>query len=203
MRSTGQLIICNVYLSLLLHDRTPGKLVFSKQYLNENFSSFEAALEQFFRDAGDSSSRVPIAACIACAGPVCNNKVEMTNRDGWIITAENIKKVFGIKTVNLINDFAAVGYGLLTLQKEELVVLQDAPRQSGAPMATIGAGTGLGECYLTPGPGGDYVCYPCEGGHAEFAPRSEVCSRTSFRDSSFDICMYVFHVLGNSWKLTC
>lgn len=44
---------------------------------------------------------------------------------------------------------------------------------AGAPIATIGAGTGLGECFLTPGEGGHYVAYPSEGGHAEFPPRTE------------------------------
>lgn len=41
----------------------------------------------------------------------------------------------------------------------------------GAPIACLGAGTGLGECFLTLGPSGDYECYPSEGGHAEWAPR--------------------------------
>lgn len=50
---------------------------------------------------------------------------------------------------------------------------QDVPPQPGAPIATIGAGTGLGECFLTPGEGGHYVAYPSEGGHAEFPPRTE------------------------------
>jgi glucokinase len=42
----------------------------------------------------------------------------------------------------------------------------------------IGAGTGLGQCYLTPSgddmASGDYRCFPSEGGHADFAPRNEV-----------------------------
>ena len=50
---------------------------------------------------------------------------------------------------------------------------QNATPVPGAPIATIGAGTGLGECFLTPGDGGHYVAYPSEGGHAEFPPRTE------------------------------
>ena len=50
---------------------------------------------------------------------------------------------------------------------------------AGAPIATIGAGTGLGECFLTPGEGGHYVAYPSEGGHAEFPPRTETEVRAS------------------------
>jgi glucokinase len=45
------------------------------------------------------------------------------------------------------------------------------------PKCCIGAGTGLGECYLTPSGaenGGSYQCYPSEGGHVEYAPRNEL-----------------------------
>ena len=54
-------------------------------------------------------------------------------------------------------------------------------------MACVGAGTGLGEVFLTNGGGGcgrgggddsdnddteGYAAFPTEGGHAEFAPRT-------------------------------
>lgn len=42
-----------------------------------------------------------------------------------------------------------------------------------APIACIGAGTGLGEVYLTVD-NGHYVAYPSEGGHAEFPPRTDL-----------------------------
>ena len=100
-----------------------------------------------------------------------------------------------------MNDFVANGYGLLTLdfgagrgsrshEPEDVRVIQDARRVPGAPMACVGAGTGLGEVFLTnPHPlcpsrlttpsaalgfkGDDgYTAYPTEGGHAEFAPRT-------------------------------
>ena len=38
-------------------------------------------------------------------------------------------------------------------------------------MACVGAGTGLGECFLTADAAGVYTCYPSEGGHAEFSSR--------------------------------
>jgi glucokinase len=114
-----------------------------------------------------------MTACFAVAGPVTNNCVSFTNRDSWSIEGDDIARTFGIQVVKLVNDFVAVGYGLLTLKDEtECQVLQAAPKVHGAPIACIGAGTGLGECFLTVGPRGHYVCYPTEGGHTEFAPRS-------------------------------
>jgi glucokinase len=50
-----------------------------------------------------------------------------------------------------VNDFLAVGYGLLTLDKRtDCITLQHGNGNSeGMPIACIGAGTGLGQCYLT------------------------------------------------------
>ena len=43
------------------------------------------------------------------------------------------------------------------------------------PIACIGAGTGLGECFLTPNSeDGDYSCFASEGGHVDFSPRNAV-----------------------------
>jgi len=45
------------------------------------------------------------------------------------------------------------------------------------PKVCIGAGTGLGECYLTPNLGQDtnsYTCFASEGGHVEYAPRNDL-----------------------------
>jgi glucokinase len=79
-----------------------------------------------------------------------------------------------IPQVELINDFAAMGFGLLTLQPSELLTLNAAPHDPMAPIATIGAGTGLGECFLTPREGGAYNCFACEGGHVDFAPINDL-----------------------------
>jgi glucokinase len=141
--------------------------------MNENFPSFQATLKHFLTSSG--ITRPPLTACFAVAGPVTNNCVSFTNRASWSIDGNEIAATFGIQIVKLVNDFVAVGYGLLTLKDEtECRSLQSAKKVIGAPIACIGAGTGLGECYLTVGPNGHYVCHPTEGGHTEFAPRSLV-----------------------------
>lgn len=67
-----------------------------------------------------------------------------------------------------------MGYGLLTLKPHEYIILNDVEREEGAPIATIGAGTGLGQCYLTAGNDGKYSCFACEGGHTDYAPIDEI-----------------------------
>ena len=53
-------------------------------------------------------------------------------------------------------------------------MLQDAPVLRSAPIGCIGAGTGLGECFVTPNDDGFFTAWPSEGGHAEFAPRNDL-----------------------------
>ena len=96
----------------------------------------------------------------------------LTNID-WVVDGDALAKHLGMEVGNLelINDFVAQGYGILTLSKDDVVALHNVPSEEGAPIACLGAGTGLGQCFLCPGPSGAYECYPSEGGHAEWAPR--------------------------------
>ena len=163
----------------------PGTLLHSQQYQNVDFSTFVDVVIAFLAEAGQPVA--PRVACIAVAGPVKGNAVHLTNRD-WAISGEALQSELGIAKVVLCNDFLAQGYGLLTLDEaRECVPLHDAQvtrKTPGGPIACIGAGTGLGECYLTAhdasaGKGRgeaeyEYQCWPCEGGHAEFSPRSDI-----------------------------
>ena len=151
--------------------RAPGALLYEKQYLNGDFSSFDAVVAAFMQAA--KASVPPASACFAVAGPVESNRVSFTNRD-WVIDGAALEKSLGIAKVRLINDFVANGYGLLTLDEgKECVTLQGAPKVAGAPIACIGAGTGLGECFSTAiDDASPYESYPSEGGHAEWCPRN-------------------------------
>jgi glucokinase len=144
----------------------------------------------------------PLTVCLACAGPIVNNTVSFTNR-AWVIDGTALAKTMGLRKVDLVNDFVGMGYGLLTLDVEkECLTLNEGHRVLGGPMGCVGAGTGLGECYLTAhekggGSGGEgssgvsddslsstksadpasqweYTCHATEGGHTDFAPRNAI-----------------------------
>ena len=111
-----------------------------------------------------------VAACFAIAGPVVNNTSRLTNLN-WHLSTERLQSELGIARVELINDFAAIGYGVPVLPKEDLCTLQEGMKVERAPIAVLGAGTGLGETYLT-WQGERYHVHPSEGGHTNFAPRT-------------------------------
>lgn len=153
--------------------KAPGTLIFQKKYPNYLFGSLVEILQRFFQDASSDYGAelpTPVVACLAVAGVVTQNQCRFTNLD-WVVDGDNLASDLGIQRVEVINDFVAQGYGVLTLADKELICLHKARPRHGAPIACIGAGTGLGECFLTVGPTGAYEAYPCEGGHTEFAPR--------------------------------
>jgi glucokinase len=114
----------------------------------------------------------PEKACFAIAGPVVKDTSALTNLT-WSLDARRLEKELAIANITLINDFVAVGYGVLGLDSSDLHTLQQVEAEADAPIGVLGAGTGLGEGFLLKQPDGYHV-YPSEGGHADFAPRSEL-----------------------------
>ncbi|NJL83428.1 MAG: glucokinase [Chloroflexaceae bacterium] len=112
------------------------------------------------------------AACFAIAGPVIGNTSRLTNLD-WYLEGDRLAAALKLPKVGLINDFAAVCYGVQSLVPADLSVLQEGMPLSDTPVGVIGAGTGLGEGFLIP-QGDDYQIFATEGGHADFAPRSQL-----------------------------
>ncbi|NJO10695.1 MAG: glucokinase [Leptolyngbyaceae cyanobacterium SL_1_1] len=148
--------------------------LYENRYASSDFPDLVPMVNQFLQEAAAAtdSQPAPAAACFAIAGPVVNNTSDLTNL-AWFLEGDRLRAELNLKQVELINDFEAVGYGILGLEAEDLETLQDGDLKTHAPVAIIGAGTGLGQGFLIY-QGGDYQVYPSEGGHADFAPRSEL-----------------------------
>mmetsp|Transcript_11568 Transcript_11568/g.24365 ORF Transcript_11568/g.24365 Transcript_11568/m.24365 type:complete len:411 (-) Transcript_11568:157-1389(-) len=156
----------------------PERKIFECKYKNNKFESFSEIVGSFLKDC--PVRKTPLLACFAVAGVVVENSATFVNL-GWTIRGDQLQQDHNIKRVVLINDFAAQGFGMLTLNpRKDCDILQDVPPKDGAPRAVLGAGTGLGECFLTTGSNADYEVWPTEGGHAEFAPRQDGSSKLEF-----------------------
>lgn len=150
------------------------KPLFQKTFSSRAYPDLVPMVQEFLAaaaDAADANGK-PEAACFGIAGPVVDNTSELTNL-GWFLQADSLAHELDIPNISLINDFSATGYGVLGLQDDDLEVLQAAEAVQQAPIAIIGAGTGLGQGFLIPQSTG-YQVYASEGGHADFAPRSEL-----------------------------
>ena len=140
-----------------------------ERYPSQDFPDLVPMVKQFIADSGTPT---PKKACFAIAGPVTNNTAKLTNL-AWLLDGERLQEDLGIEHVSLINDFAAVGYGILGLKPEDLYTLQAGKPNPEAPIGIIGAGTGLGQGFLIK-QGDTYQVFASEGGHSDFAPRTEL-----------------------------
>lgn len=133
-------------------------------FLGHDYPSLEAILEIFL-----SPGERPNVACIAVAGPLEGQRVQMTNLP-WLLDAERLAEQFGIANVRLSNDFAAQAHGLNDLPATDLCTLQAGEPQATGVRALMGAGTGLGMALLVPC-AGQWQALASQGGLADFAPQ--------------------------------
>ncbi|QYX31088.1 glucokinase [Sphaerospermopsis torques-reginae] len=150
------------------------KTLYEESYRSGDFPDLVPIVQKFLAAANTSTGNIstPEKACFAIAGPVVKNTAKLTNL-AWFLDTERLAQQLNIPAISLINDFAAVGYGIFGLTTQDLVTLQVGKYQPDAPMAVIGAGTGLGQGFLIK-QGNQYQVFPSEGGHADFAPRNEL-----------------------------
>ena len=154
-------------------DPASATMTLEKVYGTSGHPTFESVITDLFADANVHAGSVS-AACFAVAGPVADDRCQMTNVS-WIIDGAALQKSFDIASVKVINDFAAVGYGVLDLAPDETVTLNEGTAKSPTgPIAVLGPGTGLGEAMLFHNATtGAYDVVPSEGSHADFAPRGD------------------------------
>lgn len=140
------------------------------RYAAADFADFSAMLARFLEECRQHCARAPrlASACFGAAGPVSDNRVQMTNLP-WRLDAATIAARFGIARVHLVNDFEAAAAGVEALAPGDSVTLQRGEPLPQAPRVVIGAGTGLGVAYALP-QGKRYRIIAGEGGHAGFAP---------------------------------
>ena len=111
-------------------------------------------------------------ACFGVPGRVVDG-VWRTPNLPWTINERELAAAIGIFHTSVINDFAAVGHGLALLGPDDIETLHRGEPIAHGPVALIGAGTGLGEAFLT-WDRDRYRVHASEGGHAGFAARDEI-----------------------------
>jgi glucokinase len=110
-------------------------------------------------------------AAFGVAGPVIGDSAELTNVP-WRVDALRVARVCSIGRVRLLNDLQAMAHSIPVLHEDETRVLQPGEPVRGGNVALIAAGTGLGEALLH-NVNGRLIPSASEGGHADFAARTE------------------------------
>ncbi len=113
----------------------------------------------------------PARAALAVPGPVENGVFCLPPNIGWPIRLEEAS-LPGIPQAAMLNDFEAQAWAALWGRSHpadvDLVEMIPGAPKAGAPIAVIGAGTGLGKSLILPSTAGHpALTLPSEGGHGE------------------------------------
>jgi glucokinase len=142
--------------------------VYERRYPTPGTPGLAPIVREFLAGAGPT----PQHACFGIACPIVDGTCRTPNLP-WTVNAAMLGADIGIPDTHIINDFDAVGYGLARLAPTDFVTLQRGTPTTHGTIALIGAGTGLGQGFLT-WDGERYRVHSSEGGHATFAARDEV-----------------------------
>lgn len=148
------------------------RLVRSAKYRSPDYSGLPALIEDFLA-AGSAKGSID-AACFGIPGPVIDNRASTPNL-AWVVDGAVVAAEIKVPVVALINDLVATAEGLPLLTADEVTVLQPGVPEAAdreGNRALIAAGTGLGMA-LIPRAGAGWMPVPSEGGHMDFAPRTE------------------------------
>ena len=151
-------------LALFSAEEGPRHLLAEATYRSSDYLSLEAMIENFLQ----GKSATVEQAGFGVAGPVINGRSRVTNLS-WSVDANTLSHTLRGAAVTLLNDLEAIATAVPFLEGDDLVQLKPGEAETGAPVAIIAPGTGLGEAFLL-WDGYRYRPRASEGGHADFAP---------------------------------
>jgi glucokinase len=148
----------------------PGDLSEIRIYPTAGERSFAEALMAYLTDIGTSTDRSWCkSVCIAAAGPVDGDVVQLTNAS-WSISAQEVSQYLGGVPVALVNDLEAVGLLLPHLQPADVTPVGGVARAelTGNRIA-VNVGTGFGAATAVRSSKGRWAIAAGEAGHMSLA----------------------------------
>lgn len=145
------------------------QLVVEKTFKSQQHGGLQEIVSAFVKTEG-----IPVhSACFGVAGPVRGGKSKISNLP-WTIDARELAAQLRLDSVGLINDLEAYAYGIDVLESKDFVTLSEGSGEDAeGNRVVIAARTGLGVAGLY-WDGFRHHPFPCEGGHADFAPKNDL-----------------------------
>lgn len=155
-----------------LFDPVPARprLLALRSFTTLDFADLSSMIASFLGDKAVKARAID-SASFGVAGPIVGDSAELTNVP-WRVDARRVAAALGLSQVHLLNDLEAMAYAVPVLHESEVHTLQEGEALLGGNIALIAAGTGLGEALLH-NVDGRFIPSPSEGGHADFAARTE------------------------------
>ena len=145
------------------------ELVVQQTYKSQQHGGLQEIISAFVKTEG-----IPVhSACFGVAGPVRGGKSKISNLP-WTIDSQELAAQLRLSSVGLINDLEAYAYGIDALESKDFVTLSAGLGEDAeGNRVVIAARTGLGVAGLY-WDGFRHHPFPCEGGHADFAPKNDL-----------------------------
>jgi len=142
--------------------------VVEKTYKSQDHGGLQEIISAFVKTEG-----VPVhSACFGVAGPVRAGQSKISNLP-WTIDSRELAAQLKLSSVGLINDLEAYAYGIDALESKDFVTLSEGVEDAEGNRLVIAARTGLGIAGMY-WDGFRHHPFPCEGGHADFAPKNDL-----------------------------
>ena len=126
-----------------------------QKFRNADFNDFNEVIVKYLSILDD---KLINRICIAAAGIISKNAVEMSNLN-WKITSSSLRKTANIDKVMIINDLQAQGYALDFIKPEDLATLIKGSHatSSNDTKLVCGMGTGFNVAIAYQSPFGTFV----------------------------------------------
>ena len=132
------------------------------------FDSMKTMLDQLEKENFDLPASAADVSVMAVAGPIINKTYSNPPNIDWDIDLSELAGAVGLKKCALINDFVAQAFACRSPVMDAARRIIAGTVDPAAPLAVIGAGTGLGQAILIPLEKGGYTALASEGGHTSF-----------------------------------
>ncbi len=142
----------------------------SRLYTCSSADDFEAAVAAFVELQGNSKL---MGAAISASGWDIGGRIDLVHY-GFTLERERVCAAVGTRNVNLVNNVVARALAIPILRPDERRHICGKPGRPDEVIAVVGLAQGLGGAALAPDGQGGWIATHCEGGHADFAPRTSL-----------------------------
>jgi glucokinase len=147
--------------------------VLSPQEIETYVSREYGTIDELIRAYLDSRQVEVEAVCIGVPGPVIEGEAKTTNLP-WTVNDRELSRLLRNVPVILVNDLVATCAAIPHLSTGDVLVLHKGdPKKPASVYGVLAPGTGLGQAFLFTESGKEHIL-ASEGGHADFAPRTDI-----------------------------
>jgi len=149
-----------------------GGIVGMKAYDWNDGTGIESAVARYLAQQGQARPR---ACALSVAAPVSGDEVSLTNR-GWSFSTAELQDRLGVERLAVLNDFTALAFAVPRLTPADVRQVGGGAAVPDAPIAILGAGTGLGVSASLAASTGR-LAVSSEGGHATVSGSDDIEDR--------------------------